>query len=113
MACAKEHESLYPIQCLWRFPTPYFKKRGKEKIALDAAAGLVENVVSKDITLWGTSGLHSRALELAAALDQPAICGAHYLALEEIIGCDLWSADQRFSRERTGQLPNLPWIGEF
>ncbi len=102
-----------PYLMLVEVSNALYQKARQGEIALDAAAGLVENLVSKDITLWETSGPHSRALELAAALNQPAVYDAHYLALAEIIGCDLWTADERFFRSEAGQFPNLHWIGEF
>ena len=102
-----------PYLMLVEVSNALYQKARQGEIALDAAAGLVENLVSKDITLWETSGLHSRALELAATLNQPAIYDAHYLALAEIMGCDLWTADERFFRAGTGQFPSLHWIGEF
>lgn len=101
-----------PYLMLVEVSNALYQKARQGEIALDSAAGMVENLVSQDITLWETSGLHSRALELAAALDQPAIYDAHYLALAEIIDCDLWTADERFFRAGTGQFPNLHWIGE-
>ncbi len=42
--------------------------------------------------------LYSRALELAGRLRQGAACDAHYLALAETLGCELWTADEKFYR---------------
>ena len=46
--------------------------------------------------------LHVRALESATDLQQGAVYDAHYLALAEDFGCELWTADQRFHRAAGG-----------
>ena len=56
--------------------------------ALDAALGL-------EITLYGDAGIHRRALEIAGAYGLSATCDAHYLALAEKLGAELWTADRR------------------
>ena len=37
--------------------------------------------------------LHGQALKLASQLRQGAACDAHYMALAENLGCDLWTSD--------------------
>ena len=51
--------------------------------------------------------MHQRALELAAAYSLPAAYDAHYLALAESLGAELWTADQRLWRA-VGHA--LPWV---
>ena len=57
--------------------------------------------------------LHGRALQLASQLKQDAAYDAHYLALAESVGCDLWTADERFYRAARSSDDNVRWIGEF
>lgn len=64
------------------------------------------------LELHQSPGLHARALELANQLNQGAVYDAHYLALAEEFGCDLWTADQRFHRA-TEAVANVHWIGEW
>ncbi len=40
--------------------------------------------------------IHLHALELAQDLGLAATYDAHYLALADLLGCDLWTADERF-----------------
>lgn len=36
-----------------------------------------------------------------------------YVALADLHGCDLWTADQRLAQTVRGQLPFVRWIGDF
>ena len=82
-------------------------------LAVDVAAGLMEDLLSLGIVLHDTLGIHRRALELASRLKQGAVYDAHYLALAESLDCDLWTADQRFCRAVGPSIDNIRWIGEF
>lgn len=53
-----------------------------------------------------------RGLELAHAFKQKASYDAHFLALAEHLGCELWTADERFWRETNPSLPWVRWVGE-
>ena len=57
--------------------------------------------------------LHVRAVQLASLLKQSAAYDAHYLAVAESIGCELWTADERFYRAASPSIDNVRWIGEF
>ena len=65
------------------------------------------------LELHQTAELHSRALELASELQQGAVYDAHYLALAEELGCELWTADERFHRATSPSVPSVRWIGEY
>ena len=56
--------------------------------------------------------LHTRAWEIAKALGQRKAYDAHYLALAEIEGCELWSMDKRLYNAAGGRIPWLKLIGE-
>lgn len=58
-------------------------------------------------------GLHVRALQLASQFQQGAVYDAHYLALAERAGCELWTADARFYRAAGPAVDNLRWLGDF
>ena len=58
-------------------------------------------------------GLHVRALQLASQLRQNAAYDAHYLALAESFGCELWTADERFYRAASPRIDGVRWLGDF
>jgi predicted nucleic acid-binding protein len=52
------------------------------------------------------------ALEIAAQLGQRASYDSQYVALAEHLGCELWTADQRFGRVAQAAFPFVHWLGE-
>lgn len=80
--------------------------------AVDVAAGLMEDLMSLGIAFHHGLDLHRRALELASLLQQGAVYDAHYLALAESLGCEVWTADQRFHRAMRAHVDNVRWLGE-
>ncbi len=81
-------------------------------LTIDVAAGLMEDLMSLGITFHHAPDIHRRALELASLLQQGAVYDAHYLALAESLGCELWAADQRFHRAVSVSIDNINWIGD-
>ena len=84
----------------------------RDELALQDATRLMENLLATGISLRETPELHSRALELAHNLNQDAVYDAHYLALAETLGCELWTADVRFYRVSSLRVGNMRWLGE-
>ncbi len=76
----------------------------------DARRSLKE-ALSLDIELLDPLHLSLRAFDLAARLDQPATYDAHYLALAEMAGAELWTADQRLCRAAQHVDLAIRWLG--
>ena len=74
---------------------------------------MITRLLESRLELHQPPGLHVRALHLASQLKQNAAYDAHYLALAESVGCELWTADERFYRSASTSAENLRWIGEF
>lgn len=53
-----------------------------------------------------------RALALAIRFGRRATYDCHYLALAEYLGCEYWTADQRFWTATREVFPFVRWIGE-
>jgi predicted nucleic acid-binding protein len=82
-------------------------------MTVEVASDLIEGLLSSRLELHETPHMHARALELASQLHQGAVYDAHYLALAETLGCDLWTADEKFYRVASPVAGNVRWVGEF
>lgn len=82
------------------------------ELTLEAATQRIDSLLSSGLELHQPPDLYARALELARVLKQGAVYDAHYLALAETLGCDLWTADEKFYRATNPAVRNVRWIGE-
>ena len=89
------------------------RRVARGELTVSDAARLLEYLLASGIELRDAPNLHARALQLASHLQQGAVYDAHYLALAEILGCEYWTADERFYRAASPGTPNVRWIGEF
>ena len=83
------------------------------ELDLGNGARMIALLLESRLELHHPPGLHVRALQLASQLKQGAVYDAHYLALAESVGCELWTADERFYRATSPSVDNVRWIGEF
>jgi predicted nucleic acid-binding protein len=88
------------------------RMRAQSGISPVTATELLDAFLALPIEFRNPSGLHHQALVLADALGLPATYDAHYLALAEHLGCELWTDDQRLIRHVTNSLPFVRWIGD-
>ena len=83
------------------------------EIGIDDSTRMIAWLLESSLELHQPPSLHVRALQLASRLNQSAAYDAHYLALAEEFGCELWTADQRFYRAVGPHVHNVRWLGEF
>lgn len=57
------------------------------------------------------ASLNIRAIQLAQQFTLPATYDAHYLALAESQGCELWTADMRLWNNTRSKLDWIRWFG--
>lgn len=74
------------------------------------ARQLLAGLLNMGIEVRESPQIHLRALELAQELQRPAVYDAHYLALADILGCDLWTADERFFNSVKERHPRVKWL---
>ncbi len=85
----------------------------KGHISPSQAKQLLAGLLNMGIEVRESPQIHLRALELAQELKMPAVYDTHYLALADILGCDLWTADERFFNSVKERQPRVKWLGEF
>lgn len=80
----------------------------KREIAHDSALALLAAGLRSPIEIWdeGTI-LYTRAFELAAQFDHTRAYDAQYLAVAELTGAELWTADKRLVNSVSRQ---LSWV---
>lgn len=85
----------------------------RSEISIDEGVRLIGKLLSSGIELRHSLDIHRRALELASELGQGAAYDAHYLALAEILDCEMWTADERFYRVASPNSARLRLLTEF
>ena len=83
------------------------------ELSVGDSTRMVTRLLESRLELHQPPGLHARALQLASQLKQNAAYDAHYLALAESVGCELWTADETFYRAASSGVDNVRWLGEF
>ncbi len=85
----------------------------RRELSVGDTTRMIARLLESSLELHQPAGLHARALQLASELNQNAVYDAHYLALADIVGCELWTADERLYRVARPNLDNVRWIGEL
>jgi len=77
----------------------------QRQLELGEARTLLAQFLAIPISLQTTDNLYDRSLLLAHEYALPAIYDAQYVALAELLGATLWTADQRLLRALRSHLP--------
>lgn len=83
------------------------------QVRLDEARALLMQLLALPVALQVPESLYDRSLVLADQHNLPAVYDAQYVALAELLGATLWTADQRLLRALGGRLPFVRWIGDY
>lgn len=75
-----------------------FRRATAGHVGFEEALQLSDSLTEARVRLVEPAGLHRRAMDLARTLHQAAAYDCHYLALAEIVDCEMWTADDRFHR---------------
>ena len=74
---------------------------------------MFEALQAQGVKLLYPEGLHRTAWELAKKFDRPAAYESHYLALAEMLGCELWTGDRRLYNVVKDELSWVKWLGDY
>jgi len=85
---------------LYSYQTRELIRAASVRLALDAALAL-------PVRLYGDPALHLLALKMAERFSLPAVCDAHYLAVAERLGAEMWTLDRRLVHSVAS---DLPWV---
>ncbi len=89
-----------------------YKRMRRGDLALADADAALESFLRLSVDLVSTALLSRTALRLAYRFGLKAPYDAHYLALAEREGCELWTADERLWNGVRRELSWVRWIGE-
>lgn len=106
---------LAPALLTYEVTNALYKKAHKDEITFEMAKEALTKVLLSGVVLNFSqdSNLGRRAIELARQFGLPATYDAHYLALAEREGCELWTADTRMWNSIRGKLVWVRWIGDY
>jgi predicted nucleic acid-binding protein len=88
-----------------------YRKALQGLIAWEDHKAALEEFLSIDIEWQDFQGLTVRATELARRYQRPNTYDAFYLALAEKLGCQLWTADERFYNAVEKDCSSIHWVG--
>jgi len=87
----------------------------RKEITREEAKKALRKVLLSELEIDFSSNLDLgiQALELADQYNLPAAYDAHYLALAEREGCELWTADTRLWNSIKGKFSWARWMGDY
>ncbi|MBM2811438.1 MAG: hypothetical protein HW416_2197 [Chloroflexi bacterium] len=88
-------------------------RRDRPPLALADATELLERFLDLPVDIVAPDGLYESALALADAYQLPAAYDAHYVVLAQMLGCSLWTADQRLINALGARLPSVKSIRDY
>ncbi len=90
-----------------------YKRFQQGHLSLDDALILVEESENLPVERMSPPRLPVRAFEIAAQFELKWIYDAFYVALAEIVGCDLWTADEVLHAAVSGAHTNVRLLSEY
>ena len=104
---------LAPSLIMSEITNALYQRIRRGELTLNETMQLLYAVQISGIEILGYDpSIHTRALELAHQFNLRAAYDAHYLALAERVGCDLWTADERLWNSVRAAFGWVRWIGE-
>ena len=82
-------------------------------LLIEEARTLLAQFRAVPVLLQEPETLYDQALVLADRFNLPAVYDAHYIALAELLGATLWTADERLLNTLGGRVPFVQWISTY
>lgn len=89
------------------------KPPAQQPLSLAEAQEALDRFLAFTIEFSLPPQLHRQALALSDAHGLPAVYDAHYVALAQVLGCSLWTADRNLVDTVREKLPFVRWIGDY
>jgi predicted nucleic acid-binding protein len=106
-------QPIAPCFMLAEVTNAIYRRALRGQIPFTEAEAALDVVLDLGIGVDEAPDLHRQALRLARRLQRPTSYDAHYLALGERRGCEVWTGDERLYNAVSGQIPWLRWIGTY
>ncbi len=90
-----------------------YKHFQQGRLSLSEALGLVEEGENLPVETMSPPGLPARAIEIADQFNLKWIYDAFYVALAEIVGCELWTADETLHAAVCDVHTNVRLLSEY
>jgi predicted nucleic acid-binding protein len=98
------HSLAVPLHFGSEVANAIYRKQRRGLIPVDHAERLLAAFLNLQINAFGTRPLVTRAFEISVQSDAGAIYDAYYIALAEMLDCDLWTADEALAQAGSGVL---------
>ncbi len=83
------------------------------QLSVQQAVRLLDELLDSGMEFKEPVGLLTRAIDVAAQLRQGTVYDSYYLSLAETLGCELWTADEKFYRAAKEEFGFVKWLGDF
>src|SRR5215217_1332859 len=104
-------ERIVPSWFMCELANVMFQRVRDRLLSLREAQDNLRDIVRFVHILDAEPAVSVRALKVARDLAQRASYDAHYVALADQIGCELWTADARFWNAASPTFPFVKWLG--
>ena len=106
---------LVPILLAYEAANVLYRSARRGEITFERAKEAFAEILLAGLKFDFSSNLafSMRAIELAGQYNLPAAYDAHYLALAEREGCELWTADTRLWNNIKGKFSWARWMGDY
>ncbi len=108
---AEKRQLAAPTLLYYEVTNALYRYRRQGLMSLSSVRLALKAALSLPLHLYDETDLHQRAVDLAERFPLPATYDAHYLALAEQLGTELWTADRRLAQAVQEALPWVRLVG--